>query len=56
MRGDPMSRQPVELSVVVPVLDEAGSLALLYRELTDVLEGLRRPYELIFVDDGSRDE
>jgi glycosyltransferase involved in cell wall biosynthesis len=45
----------VELSVVLPVLDEADSLGLLYRELTEVLEGLGRPYELIFVDDGSRD-
>lgn len=51
-----MSQQGVELSVVVPVLDEAGSLAILYRELTEVLERLQRPYELIFVDDGSRDE
>jgi len=46
----------VELSVVIPVLDEAPSLALLSRELTDVLERFGRPYELIFVDDGSRDE
>jgi glycosyltransferase involved in cell wall biosynthesis len=45
----------VELSVVLPVLDEADSLGPLYRELTDVLERLGRPYELIFVDDGSRD-
>lgn len=51
-----MSQQGVELSVVVPVLDEAGSLAILYRELTEVLERLQGPYELIFVDDGSRDE
>jgi glycosyltransferase involved in cell wall biosynthesis len=44
-----------ELSVVVPVLDEVDSLAGLYRELTAVLEPLGRPYELIFVDDGSHD-
>lgn len=48
-----MSR--VEVSVVVPVLDEVESLAILHRELTEALEGLGRPYELIFVDDGSRD-
>ncbi|MBI3458008.1 MAG: glycosyltransferase family 2 protein [Candidatus Rokubacteria bacterium] len=48
--------QNIELSVVLPVLDEAPSLPLLHRELTEVLEGLGRPYELIFVDDGSRDE
>jgi glycosyltransferase involved in cell wall biosynthesis len=45
----------VEVSVVLPVLDEVESLGVLYRELTDVLEALGRPYELIFVDDGSRD-
>lgn len=45
----------VEVSVVLPVLDEAESLPILYRELTETLERLGRPYELIFVDDGSRD-
>ena len=45
----------IEVSVVVPVLDEVESLAILYRELTAVLEPLGRPYEVIFVDDGSRD-
>jgi glycosyltransferase involved in cell wall biosynthesis len=44
-----------ELSVVVPVLDEVESLPTLYRELTEVLEPLGRSYELVFVDDGSRD-
>ncbi len=45
----------VELSVVVPVLDEAESLPTLYQELTAVLERLGRSYEVLFVDDGSRD-
>jgi len=45
----------VEVSVVVPVLDEVESLEILHRELTAALEQLGRPYELIFVDDGSRD-
>jgi glycosyltransferase involved in cell wall biosynthesis len=45
----------VEISVVVPVLDEIESLPTLYRELSEVLETLGRPYELVFVDDGSRD-
>ena len=45
----------VEVSVVVPVLDEVESLPTLYRELTSVLESLGRPYEMVFVDDGSRD-
>jgi glycosyltransferase involved in cell wall biosynthesis len=45
----------IELSVVVPVLDEVESLPTLYRELTEALGRLGRPYELVFVDDGSRD-
>ena len=42
-------------SVVVPVKDEAGSLLYLYKELTEVFHGLKKPYELIFIDDGSTD-
>jgi len=45
----------VEVSVIVPVLDEVESLEILHRELTAALEQIGRPYELIFVDDGSRD-
>ena len=43
------------LSVVVPVHDEAPSLPLLYEELREVLAGLGRRAEIIFVDDGSTD-
>ena len=45
----------MDLSVVVPVYNEQESLEQLHRRLTEVLTGLGRPYELIFVDDGSRD-
>jgi glycosyltransferase involved in cell wall biosynthesis len=46
----------VELSVVIPIRNEAPSLAELHRELTETLTGWGRPYELIVVDDGSTDE
>lgn len=45
----------MDLSVVVPVYNEEESLEQLHRRLAEVLTGLGRPYELIFVDDGSRD-
>jgi glycosyltransferase involved in cell wall biosynthesis len=45
----------VDLSVVIPVYNEAPNLHELYKEFTEVLEGWGRPYELIFVDDGSTD-
>ncbi|MBI2162220.1 MAG: glycosyltransferase family 2 protein [Candidatus Rokubacteria bacterium] len=45
----------VELSVVIPVYDEEESLRPLWEELRGVLDGLGRVFEVVFVDDGSRD-
>lgn len=45
-----------DLSVVVPVYNEEGSLKELYIRLTQVLSGLKKTYEIIFVDDGSVDD
>jgi glycosyltransferase involved in cell wall biosynthesis len=45
-----------DVSIVIPVFDEGGSLEELHRRLTEVLGALGRPYEIIFVDDGSRDD
>ncbi len=42
-------------SIVVPVLDEDRSLEPLYRRLAAVMDALAAPYEIVFVDDGSRD-
>jgi glycosyltransferase involved in cell wall biosynthesis len=47
---------PPDLSVVVPVHDEAPNLESLYRELIDTLDAWGRPYEVVFIDDGSEDE
>ena len=44
-----------ELSVVIPIYNEAPNLEQLHRELTAALEPSGRSYELIFVDDGSTD-
>ena len=44
------------LSVVIPVFNEARSLPALHGRLTETLARVGRPYEIIFVDDGSRDE
>lgn len=43
------------ISVVVPVYNEEESLPHLFPRLRAALEETRRPYELIFVNDGSRD-
>jgi len=44
-----------DLSVVIPVYNEAPNLEELYEEFTRQLERWGRSYELIFIDDGSTD-
>ena len=45
----------VELTVVIPIRNEAASLVELHREFTDTLTAWGRAYEIIIVDDGSAD-
>lgn len=45
-----------ELSIVIPVLNEAESLRKLHAELTKVLDAGPDSYEVVFVDDGSSDD
>lgn len=44
-----------DISVIVPVYNEEESLPRLFARLFPVLENLKRPYEAIFINDGSRD-
>ncbi len=44
-----------ELSVVIPVYNEEAVLPELFTRLYGVLDALERRYEVIFIDDGSRD-
>ena len=43
------------LSVVVPVYNERENIPLLYGAIKQVCERLQKPYEMVFVDDGSND-
>lgn len=45
----------VELSVVIPVYDEEAVLAALFERLYPALDALGVAYEVVFVNDGSRD-
>jgi glycosyltransferase involved in cell wall biosynthesis len=51
------SPEPVELdvSVLVPVIDEAATVEELAARVAAVLDRLGRSFEIIFIDDGSRD-
>jgi undecaprenyl-phosphate 4-deoxy-4-formamido-L-arabinose transferase len=44
-----------EISVVIPVFNEQEVLAILYDRLLPVMDGLKRSYEIILVNDGSTD-
>jgi glycosyltransferase involved in cell wall biosynthesis len=48
-------REVIDLSIVVPVHDEAENVAPLHERLSAALRQLGRRYEIIVVDDGSRD-
>ena len=46
---------PVDLSVVIPVYNEEAVLAALFERLYPALDALGVAYEVVFVNDGSRD-
>ena len=45
----------VDLSIVIPVYNEEENLPHLWPELRSVLEPISLGFEVLFVDDGSRD-
>jgi undecaprenyl-phosphate 4-deoxy-4-formamido-L-arabinose transferase len=49
-----MSSLPM-ISLVIPVYNEEENLHILMERIRPVMQGMGRPYEIIFVDDGSRD-
>ena len=50
-----MWESSLALSVIIPVYNERESLPTLHGQLRGVLDDMGKPYELIFVDDGSQD-
>ena len=53
-RADPCEGPP-EVSVVIPAFNEEGPIVACVREVDEAVKGVRRPYEIIVVDDGSTD-
>src|SRR5260370_36899486 len=52
MASDPL----MQYSIVVPFYNEQENIPPLYMKLTEVMDGIGEPYELVFVDDGSKDD
>jgi len=55
MKPSAAQTEKIEISVVVPVYNEEENLPILIPKLVEVLRGLHKPCEMIFVDDGSSD-
>ena len=45
-----------ELSLIIPVYNEAQNLPLLYASIKQVMQPIKQKWEVVFVDDGSTDE
>jgi glycosyltransferase involved in cell wall biosynthesis len=46
----------VKFSIVVPLFNEAANVTPLYVRLSQVMQDLGEPYEIVLVDDGSKDD
>jgi undecaprenyl-phosphate 4-deoxy-4-formamido-L-arabinose transferase len=44
-----------DISVVIPAYNEEESLRPLFKSLYPVMKGMKRPFEIIFINDGSKD-
>ncbi|MFA4915966.1 MAG: glycosyltransferase [Syntrophales bacterium] len=47
---------PSMISLVIPVFNEEKNLHALLKRIVPAMKGMDRPYEIIFVDDGSKDD
>jgi len=53
--GDSISSANIGLSIVVPIYNEEDNIPILYKELNETLKTLKQDYEIILIDDGSKD-
>jgi len=50
-----MPKQSPDISILIPLFNEQESITELYHKLTAVFDSYKKSYEIIFIDDGSRD-
>src|SRR5512139_3824917 len=51
-----MDSHPIEISAVIPVFNEEENLPILVPQVIQVLNQIGKPYEIVLVDDGSKDQ
>ena len=49
-------RTPIKLSVIVPFYNEQDSIGALHAAIVNAVTPLQIPFEMVFVDDGSKDQ
>src|SRR5688572_4022417 len=55
MRASPPVTHSPKLSIVVPFYNEEENIQRMYGRIVSAIEPLRVPFEMVFVDDGSKD-
>ena len=45
----------MEISIIIPAFNEEGNIELINREIKKVFSSIKIEYEIIFIDDGSKD-
>lgn len=48
--------EQIDISVIIPLFNEEENIELLFKTLVPVLKQFDRPWEVIFIDDGSKDK
>lgn len=51
-----MVNNKMDVSVVIPTYNEEENVNILYSQISDILKKINKSYEIIFVDDGSKDK
>ena len=55
-KGHGFKQMNIEISIIIPVFNEADNLPILHDKLISSLKEIRKTYEIIYVDDGSSDD
>ena len=50
-----MSEKNIELSIIVPLFNEEQNIGALNQRIVDVLNSMSVSYEIIYINDGSKD-
>ncbi|MDP2925704.1 MAG: glycosyltransferase family 2 protein [Nanoarchaeota archaeon] len=50
-----LEKTEIEYSVIVPIYNEEGNIERLDSEIKEVLKELKKPFEIIYINDGSKD-